>query len=129
VSKPSDDVKPPKSHKKHAQRRGVWAEALTRLYLRATGRRILARNFKSPLGEIDIIARKGKLISFIEVKARKDAATAAEAVQAHQRARIQRAAHHFLQQNPALRDCDVRFDVALVTGFFSLSYMADAWRA
>ncbi|MCR4377820.1 MAG: YraN family protein [Rhodospirillales bacterium] len=129
MSKPSDDRKPAENHKKRAQRRGLWAEGLARLYLRLHGRRILAHNFKTPVGEIDIIARRGNLISFVEVKARKDAATAALAIHAHQQGRIIRAAQVFLLQNPALGHCDIRFDVALVSGPLSLTYMADAWSA
>lgn len=125
MSKPSVDAK---SHKKRAQKRGVWAERLTRLYLRASGRRILAANFKSPVGEIDIIARRGGLLCFVEVKARADAATAAAAIGAKQQQRIQRAAEYFLSQNPQLRTCDIRFDVALVSGPLTLQYLPDAWR-
>lgn len=128
MSKPSDDRIPREIRKKRAQKRGLWAEGLTRLYLYATGRRILAKNFKTPVGEIDIIARRGNVLSFIEVKARDDVAQAAEAVQAPQQERIQRAAQLFLQHHPALQSCDIRFDVALVTGPLSLTYMADAWR-
>lgn len=125
MSKPSVDDK---TRKKRAQKRGRWAEALARLYLRATGRRILAANFKTPVGEIDIIARRGDLISFVEVKARADTAAAAAAITATQQSRIARAAEYFLMQNPALQACDIRFDVALVSGPLTLSYQADAWR-
>lgn len=125
MSKPSVDAN---TRKKHAQKRGLWAERLTRLYLRATGRRILAANFTTPVGEIDIIARRGDLISFVEVKARHNAATAAAAITTRQQHRIERAAEYFLMQNPTLQGCAIRFDVALVSGLFVLRYQADAWR-
>ena len=129
VSKPSVDTKRNKSPKKQrSQKLGRWAEGLVRWYLRATGRRIVATNCKTPVGEIDIIAKRGNLLSFIEVKARGDEASAAHAISQHQQRRIERAAAYFLTQNPALQSCDVRFDVALVYGPLRLRYMADAWR-
>jgi putative endonuclease len=133
MSKPSVDANSQKKSVKImarvlAQRRGQWAEFLARAYLRVTGRRILAKNFKTPVGEIDIIAREGGLVCFIEVKARTTKSAAAEAISATQKRRIQRAAELFLNRNPNLRACDVRFDVALVSGPLSITYLRDAWR-
>ena len=92
------------------------------------GHRILATNYKSPVGEIDLIVRRGRRISFIEVKARPNITDAAEAVGRAQRQRIQHAAEYFLTQQPALQVFDIRFDVALVNGPLRLTYIADAWR-
>ena len=130
MSKPSDHTKPTQAQttKVRAQKRGRWAESLTALYLRLTGHRVLARNYKAKVGEIDLIARRGRMLSFIEVKARSDAAEAAEAITVRQRQRIQRAAEWFLTHHPALQACDVRFDVCLVTSPFRLTMMRDAWR-
>ena len=125
MSKPSVDAQ---TRKKRAQKFGRWAEALVRAYLRLTGRRILAANFKTPVGEIDIVARRGGVVSFVEVKARADAATAAHAIGASQQNRIVRAAEYFLLQNPHLQTCTLSFDVALVSGPLTLRYQADAWR-
>ncbi|OEJ64386.1 YraN family protein [Magnetovibrio blakemorei] len=112
-----------------AQRRGRWAEHLTALVLRLSGHRILAHNFKTPVGEIDLIARRANTVSFIEVKARATKAQAAEAVSITQRRRVQRAAQQFLMHNTALQRCDVRFDVALVTGPLSVTFVRDAWQS
>lgn len=123
--------KPPDRHqtaKKRAQKRGRWAETLTSLYLRLTGHRILAHNFKTPVGEIDLIAKRGKLVRFIEVKSRTNTVQALEAVSASQRGRIQRAAEAFLIHHPMLQTCDIRFDVCVVTGWLRLSMVRDAWR-
>ena len=129
MSKPNDDGgNEKKTAKRRAVRRGRWAELLTRLYLMMCAHRILATNYKTPVGEIDLIARRGTRISFIEVKARARAEDAADAISARQRARIQRAAEYFLTQNPALQILDIRFDVALVSGPMRLKYLADAWR-
>jgi len=125
MRKPSDHTK---SAKVRAQKRGRWAESLTALYLWLTGHRVMARNYKTKVGEIDLIARRKNTLSFIEVKARTDADLAAEAITPKQRRRIQRTAEWYLTQNPALQTCDIRFDVALVTGPFQLTVLKDAWR-
>lgn len=54
-----------------AYRRGLFAETVTALLLRLKGHRILARRYKTPVGEIDLVALKGRRLAFIEVKRRK----------------------------------------------------------
>lgn len=125
MSKPSDDKD---MRKKSAQRRGRLAETLVGLVLRLTGHRILARNLKTPVGEIDIVARRGAVLAFVEVKARDRREDAAHALGARQRDRIARAAQLFLAKNPDLAGLSVRFDVALVGGLLGLSYLKNAWR-
>lgn len=125
MSKPPDHSK---ARKKRAQKHGRWAEGLTRVYLMAHGHRILAANYKTKVGEVDLIARRGNVISFVEVKARATKARAAEAVTPRQQSRIQRAAEYFLTTKPHLQTCDIRFDVALVTGTFRVELVRDAWR-
>ena len=51
---------------------GRWAESLAAWSLRLRGYRIVARRFRTPLGEIDLIAQRGRLVAFVEVKARTD---------------------------------------------------------
>ena len=63
-----------------AWRRGRWAERRAALFLRLKGFRIIARGYKSPVGEIDIVARRGNLLAFVEVKARATLDGAAEAL-------------------------------------------------
>jgi len=111
-----------------AQKRGRWAERLTAMYLRLTGHRVLARNFRTKVGEVDLIVRRGDTLSFIEVKARQNITLAAEAISPHQRRRIQRAAELFLTRHPDLNSCDIRFDVSLVSGPFRFTIVRDAWR-
>lgn len=81
----------------------------------------------SGLGEIDIVARRGHTIAFIEVKARASHAAAHESVTPAQRARIVRAAHVFAERNAACAECDMRFDVMSVAGLWP-RHLADAWR-
>lgn len=115
-----------------AEKRGRSAELICVVILRLTGWRILARRMTARrgtgLGEVDIIARRGATLAFIEVKARADVDTAAESVTVHQRGRIARAAAVFLHQHPEFSECNVRFDVML----FGLGWLprriVDAWR-
>ena len=107
---------------------GRRAETLSAWYLRLRGYRVLARRFKTPVGEIDLIARRASVIAFIEVKARSTEAAALESVSARQRQRIARAALVFLQKRPELGAHDLRFDVMLVTPGRLPHHLVDAWR-
>jgi putative endonuclease len=107
---------------------GLRAEALAALMLRLKGYRILARRMKTRLGEIDLIARRGRALVFVEVKARGNLDGAAEALMAEQRARLARAAALFVAARPAFADLDMRFDVVLVAPRRWPRHLADAWR-
>lgn len=114
-----------------AERRGRLAETLCVWSLRLRGWRILERRLAGKrgtgIGEIDIIAKRGRVIAFIEVKARGTSTAALEAVTAPQRARIARAAAIFVARFPGSEACDLRFDVMTLSGFLPV-HMADAWR-
>ena len=107
--------------------RGRRAEALAAWRLRLAGWRILARNLKLPQGEIDIVARRGAVVAFVEVKTRAELATAADAVTARQRRRIRNAAAGFLARRPDLAGLVLRFDAILVIGMWP-RHMPDAWQ-
>jgi len=81
----------------------------------AKGYRIAARRWRSPVGEIDIVARRGRLLIFVEVKARDRLDDAAEAVTDRQRRRIAAAAEVWLASHPDDAQCDMRFDAILVS--------------
>ena len=80
--------------------RGRRGEGLAACWLRLKGYQVLARNFRSGAGEIDLVARRGAILAMVEVKTRGDLARASEALGTRQRARIARAAEAFLQQRP-----------------------------
>ena len=107
---------------------GRAAEAVAATLLRLKGFRILARRFRSPVGEIDIVARRGRLVAFVEVKVRGDLATAGESVGARQQWRIARAAATFLQKRPELQQLDQRFDVILLAPWRLPLHISGAWR-
>jgi putative endonuclease len=102
-----------------AQRRiafrfGLSAESRAAALLIAKGYRILARRFRTPLGEIDIVARRRGALIFVEVKARDNFDTAAEAIGKRQQNRIIAAAQLWLAGHPEDAMRDMRFDVVLV---------------
>lgn len=94
---------------------GDFGEEITSKYLEKNGYRILDRNYYKPFGEIDIIAIKGDVISFVEVKTRKsdDFAYAAEAVDFYKQGRIKRASQAFLMERK-LTDFLISFDISEV---------------
>ncbi len=114
--------------KRAAERYGVRAEILCLWQLRLKGYRILARRYRTPVGEVDLIARRGGVIAAIEVKARGNLAAAGEAVTARQRGRIARALAHFLAHRPDLAALAPRFDVMLVAPRGLARHLVDAWR-
>ena len=93
---------------------GLRAEALAALWLRLKFFRVLARNYAAAGGEIDIIAQRGGLVAFVEVKARPDAAAAQTAIDARKIARISRAARVWLAAHPRAAGCALRGDAILV---------------
>jgi len=100
--------------RRQAERRGRRAEFLAICLLRLKGYRLLASRYRTPVGEIDLIARRAGTVAFVEVKARPSIAEAAEAVTLQGRQRIARAAHLWLARNPAAAELTLRFDVILV---------------
>jgi putative endonuclease len=94
-----------------AHRAGHRGEALAALFLRLKLYRIIARRYKTPVGEIDLIARRFGTIVFVEVKARGRAGGEAAALMAVNQARIARAARHWLARNPDAAQANCRFDV------------------
>ena len=97
-----------------AFRTGLSAEAKAAALLIAKGYRILARRFRTPHGEIDIVARRSGLLAFVEVKARGSLDDAAYAVTRRQQQRIIDAAQGWLMAHPEHAEFELRFDVILV---------------
>ena len=114
--------------RQQAERLGRWAETVCVWRLRFAGYRIVARRFKSPVGEIDLIARRGNILAFIEVKARADEASALFAVTPAQSGRIERAALSFIAQRPAYARFGMRYDIMLVLPRRWPRHLPDAWR-
>ena len=111
---------------------GRRAETLAAWWLRLKGYRVLARGFAlgrgRGAGEVDLIVKRGGVVAFVEVKARADFATAAQAITATQQARIIRAAQAFVARRPDLAACSWRFDAVLVMPKTWPRHIPDAWR-
>lgn len=110
-----------------AYRFGRLAERACGWRLRLTGYRIVCRGYRAAGGEIDIIARRGGTIAFIEVKARRKPADAIQALGRGQRRRIERAALAFLARHPEFSSLDARFDLMIVTRRRWPRHLAGAW--
>lgn len=119
--------RPDSAARRRAEKSGRRSEWLAALWLQMKGYSILAMRVKTPSGEIDIVARRGKLIAFVEVKARADADTAVLAVTAKAQRRICAAARMFLARRHGLADCQVRYDIIAVAGW-RIRHIASAWR-
>ena len=93
---------------------GLSAESRAAAFLVAKGYRILVRRFRTPVGEIDIIARRFNTIAFVEVKARATLDGAAESITDRGKGRIVAAAEFWLSKSPDFGGYDFRFDAMLV---------------
>lgn len=100
--------------KQRAYRFGLWAEMLCVLRLTCSGYRILAHRHRTPMGEIDLIARRGNRIAFIEVKARQLLEDGLYALQPKQQQRIIRAAKSYLSSHPKYATLSPQFDLMVV---------------
>jgi putative endonuclease len=97
-----------------AFRTGISAESRAAAFLIAKGFRILSRRYRTPVGEIDIVARRRRLLVFVEVKARESLDDAAWSVTDRQRSRIVAAAEAWLARHSDHSIQDIRFDAVLV---------------
>lgn len=114
--------------RQRAQRHGRLAEWLCLWHLRLRGWRIVARGWRCPSGEIDILARRGGVLAVIEVKSRGEIDAAAAALPPRQRRRIARATEAFLLSRPDLAALDLRFDLMLVARNRPPRHWRGAWR-
>jgi putative endonuclease len=111
-----------------AYRRGHAGERLAALRLLLGGYRILARRYRTKVGEIDLVARRGDVVAFIEVKRRAELVMGLEAVTPQARLRIRRAAELYITRNPGLAERVLRFDVIVITPWAWPRHIVDAWR-
>ncbi len=93
---------------------GLRAETIAALWLRARLYAILDRNYRAHGGEIDIVARRGRAVVFVEVKARGDLDDAANAITAQKRRRFRRAADRWRAAHPWAAACTLRADAIFI---------------
>ena len=111
-----------------AWRTGHRTELLAGLFLRLKGFRILARRFACHVGEIDIVAKRGRLVVFVEIKYRADPDIAAAAVTNRQWQRVTRTAEVFMPSRPGLASFDRRFDLLVFSRRKWPRHIIDTWR-
>lgn len=116
------------ARRQRAWRRGRTAEAICVAWLMLHGYQIIGRRLRTPVGEIDIAARRRRTLAIIEVKARADLRRALESVSLRQRRRLVRAAQWLIAGRPDLAALDIRFDVMAVAPWRIPKYVIDAWR-
>ncbi|HEX8216536.1 MAG TPA: YraN family protein [Allosphingosinicella sp.] len=108
------------------ERGGRRAEALAAWWLRLKGWKILARRLRTPLGEVDIVARRGRIVAFVEVKSRAKAAEAALALDDYRLRRVAAAAdalaHRFVRDGD-----DIRIDAIFVVPRRLPRHLTNVW--
>ncbi len=129
IQNPKNYAKKRLINRKKAFKKGIWAEKIVFLLLMLKGYRVLATRYKRSVGEVDLIAKKGNVLVFCEVKARKTDQEAAESITLKQRQRITRAAEYFVSEHKSYHDHAMRFDAILVSGLFSVRHVKAAWSA
>ena len=110
------------------EKSGRRAEASAALWLQLKGYRILDRRARTPHGEIDLIALRGNILAFVEVKARTRREAAVEAVTPELRSRVERAARMWAGRRRGMELRNWRFDVVAIVPGRLPHHLRDAWR-
>jgi putative endonuclease len=111
---PPNPSRKPSTHRLTAFAFGLRAERVAAIWLWLKGYRILARRYAVPGGEIDLVARRGDVVAFVEVKGRHVLEDALWAITARKRDRLHRAARHWLVRNPWAMQHALRGDALFV---------------
>jgi putative endonuclease len=119
----------PRPERVAAFRLGLSAESRAAMFLIAKAYRIAARRWKTPAGEIDIVARRRRTLVFVEVKARATLDQAAEAVTERAKRRIVGAAEFWLAAHPDDVNAEIRFDAILIAPGKMPRHIANAFDA
>lgn len=115
------------AERRRAETAGRLAETAAELFLRLKGFSILVRRYRAPGGELDLVVRRGRLVAFVEVKARRAIDEALFSITDRNRRRIEAAAMTFIGRHPHLAECDTRYDIIAIAGW-RLRHVPDAWR-
>jgi putative endonuclease len=110
-----------------AEKRGRGAEALACWYLRLKGWRILTRRARVPGGEVDIVARRGRTLAFVEVKARASEEAAAFALDEWRLRRVAVAAERLAPRYMRAND-DIRIDALFIVPRRWPRHLANVWQ-
>ncbi len=116
-----------RSEKIRAYRKGIGAEWVAAGLLMLKGYKIAGWRVKTPVGEIDLVAQRGRVLAFVEVKTRRRLDDAIEAVHRKNRNRIAHAARYYISGHPKKAMLDLRFDVIALAPPLSLRHIEGAW--
>lgn len=111
-------------NKKADYHKGIWGERYVALWLRLKGWQVIERNYQSPLGEIDIIAKKGNILCAFEVKLRKN--TGLDPVSYQQKQRIKRSFDTYIAKQPQKFN-EYRIDLIIYRPLFHVKHIPNAW--
>jgi putative endonuclease len=114
-------------NRRQAEKRGRGAEGLAAMYLRLKGWRILARRARVPGGEVDIVARRGRTLAFVEVKARSSEEAAAMSLDRYRLRRVAVAAERLAPRYMREGD-DVRIDALFIVPGRFPRHLANVWQ-
>jgi len=114
-------------NRQEAEQRGRGAETIACWYLRLHGWRILARRVRVPGGEVDVVAKRGRTLAFVEVKARADAGSAAFALDEWRLRRVAVAAERLMSRYMDGVD-DVRIDAIFIVPFRWPKHLPNVWQ-
>lgn len=109
-----------------AEAAGRRGERIAGWWLRLKGWRILARRVRTPAGEVDLVARRGSIVAFVEVKARSTEAELDFAIDQRRLARVAAAAEVLMPRFAGPRD-DIRVDVILIAPGTRPRHIENAW--
>lgn len=112
--------------RKQAEKRGRQAERLAGWWLRLKGWQIIGRRLRTPAGEVDLVARRGSLLAFVEVKARATAADLALAIDERRLSRVAASAEILFHELARPGD-DMRIDVILLAPGRPPRHLANVW--
>ncbi len=110
-----------------ARRDGLGAEIFAALWLMARGWRVLGMRLKTPLGEIDLLARRGAVLAVVEVKRRRTLDEALGAVSLAQRGRLRRAGETLAARRADLKGLSVRLDLLAIGAGGWPRHVPNAW--
>jgi putative endonuclease len=111
-----------------AERRGRTAETLAGLWLMAKGYRLIAQRARTPFGEVDLVALKGRTLAIVEVKARRTRDQALQSIPPRQRDRIARAGLDVARKF-RLPHASIRLDLMIIRPWAWPEHVRNAWRA
>ena len=112
--------------------RGVEVEKLALLHLQCNGLQLLERNYRCPVGELDIVMREQQELVFVEVRYRRSDQFGgpAQSIHAGKQRKLRLAAESYLQRHPDMTYSSCRFDVVAVTGTapdYHIDWISDAF--